>query len=61
MQAGLRVAALREIRESHNAVFERLFDAGVFDRKLGTLDAVIRNTPLPDQKKQAINARVYGS
>mgnify|MGYP001198642733 CR=1 FL=1 len=51
-----RVAALREIRESHNAVFEKLFDAGVFDRKLGTLDAVIRNTPLPDEKKQAITA-----
>jgi len=49
-----RAAALREVREAYNAVFEKLFDAGVFERKLGTLDAVIRNTPLPDDKKQAI-------
>jgi hypothetical protein len=35
-------------------MFEKLFDAGVFERKLGTLDATIRNTPLTDAKKQAI-------
>lgn len=51
-----RVMALREIREAHSSVFEKLFDAGVFERKLGTLDATIRNTPLPDDKKQAITA-----
>jgi hypothetical protein len=51
-----RVAALREIREAHSAVFEKLFDAGVFERKLGTLDAVILNTPLTDEKKRAIAA-----
>jgi hypothetical protein len=49
-----RAAALREIREAYNAVFEKLFDAGVFERKLGTLDATIRNTPLPEERKQAI-------
>jgi hypothetical protein len=49
-----RVMALREIREAHSAVFEKLFDAGVFERKLGTLDATIRNTPLPEERKQAI-------
>jgi hypothetical protein len=49
-----RVAALREIREAHSAVFEKLFDAGVFERKLGTLDATIRNTPLPEDKKRVI-------
>jgi hypothetical protein len=49
-----RAAALREVREAYNAVFEKLFDAGVFERKLGTLDATIRNTPLPDERKQAI-------
>ncbi len=32
-----RVMALREVREAHNAVFENLFDAGVFDCKLGRL------------------------
>lgn len=51
-----RAAALREIREAHNAMFEKLFDAGVFERKLGTLDATIRNTPLPDERKQALRA-----
>jgi hypothetical protein len=51
-----RVAALREIREAHKDMFEKLFDAGVFERKLGTLDAVIRNTPLPEERKQAIRS-----
>lgn len=36
-----RAAALREIREAYNLMFEKPFDAGVFERKLGTLDAVI--------------------
>jgi hypothetical protein len=51
-----RVAALREIREAHKDMFEKLFDAGVFERKLGTLDATIRNTPLPEDRKQAIRS-----
>ena len=51
-----RVMALREIREAHKDMFEKLFDAGVFERKLGTLDATIRNTPLPEERKQAIRA-----
>jgi|ERR1039458_2235214 hypothetical protein len=51
-----RVAALKEIREAHNAVFEKLFDAGVFDRKLGTIEAAIRNTPLTDDKKRQVAA-----
>jgi hypothetical protein len=49
-----RVMALREIREAHNDVFEKLFDAGVFDRKRGSLELTIRNTPLPEEKKKAI-------
>ena len=48
--------ALREIREAHKDMFEKLFDAGVFERKLGTLDATLRNTPLPEERKQAIRA-----
>jgi hypothetical protein len=51
-----RVMALREIREAHKDMFEKLFDAGVFERKLGTLDATLRNTPLPEERKQAIRA-----
>jgi hypothetical protein len=49
-----KALAMREIREAHNLIFEKLFDAGVFERKLGTLDAVIRNTPLPEEKKESI-------
>src|ERR1017187_5846823 len=48
--------AMKEIREAHNLIFEKLFDAGVFERKLGTLDATIRNTPLPEERKQAIRS-----
>jgi arginine repressor len=51
-----RVMALREVREAHKDMFEKLFDAGVFERKLGTLDATIRNTPLAEDRKQAIRA-----
>jgi hypothetical protein len=54
--ARARVSALKEVREAHKDMFEKLFDAGVFERKLGTLDATIRNTPLPEERKQAIRA-----
>jgi hypothetical protein len=37
-----RAAALREIREAYNLVYEKMFDAGVFEHKLGTLDEVIQ-------------------
>jgi hypothetical protein len=46
--------ALREVREAHNDVFQKLFDAGVFEKKLGTLDLTIRNAPLPEDRKTAI-------
>lgn len=55
-----RVAALREVREAHKDVFEKLFDAGVFERKLGTLDATIRNAPLAPERKQVIR-EVFGN
>ncbi len=51
-----RAAALREIREAYDLMFEKLFDAGVFERRLGTLEATIRNTPLPDDRKQALRS-----
>lgn len=51
-----RVMALREVREAHEDMFEKLFDAGVFERKLGTMDMAIRNRPLPEERKQAIRA-----
>jgi hypothetical protein len=31
-----RAAALREVREAYNLMFEKLFDAGVFERELGS-------------------------
>jgi hypothetical protein len=49
-----RVMALREVREAHKDMFEKLFDAGVFERKLGSIDATIRNTPLSEERKQDI-------
>lgn len=51
-----KALAMREIREAQDTAFEKLFDAGVFERKLGTLDATIRNTPLPEERKQAIRS-----
>jgi hypothetical protein len=49
-----RIQALKEVREAHNDVFTKLFDAGVFEKKLGTLDLAIRNTPLPEEEKKEI-------
>lgn len=56
MNPQARVITLREIREAHSAVFEKMVDAGVFERTVGTLDAAIRNPLLPDDKKQAMAA-----
>jgi len=50
------LAALREIRAAHNDVFEKLFDAGVFERKLGELNMNIRNVPLEDERKRGIRS-----
>lgn len=49
-----KALAMREIREAYDVAFEKMFDAGIFDRKLGSIDAVIRNTPLPEERKQAL-------
>lgn len=51
-----KALAMREAREAQAAAFEKMFDAGVFERKLGTLDAAIRNTPLTPERKQAIRS-----
>jgi len=51
-----KTLAMREIREAMTASFEKLFDAGVFERKIGTLDVAVRNTPLPEERKQAIRS-----
>ncbi len=53
-----RLAALKEIREAHKDVFDKLFDAGVFERKLGTIDAnVLRARILsPEAEAQILEA-----
>jgi hypothetical protein len=49
-----RVMALREVREAHNDVFQKLFDAGIFEKKLGLIDLTVRNAPLSEEKKKQI-------
>ncbi len=53
-----RIAALKEIREAHRDVFDKLFDAGVFDRKLGTIDTnILRARPLePEVEAEILEA-----
>lgn len=51
-----KALAMREIREAMTASFDKMFEAGVFERKLGTFDVALRNTPLPAERKQAIAA-----
>jgi hypothetical protein len=47
----VKVAALREIRSAESELFDKLFDAGVFTRKLGEVDLnVLRNKPLDPNK-----------
>ena len=51
-----RVAALKEVREAEKDLFDKLFDAGVFQRKLGEVNLnVIRNRPLSPETAKAIN------
>ncbi len=52
-----RLAALKEIREAHKDVFDKLFDAGVFNRKLGTFEADVRARPLmPEVETEILEA-----
>ncbi|HVB33727.1 MAG TPA: hypothetical protein VNJ52_05055 [Patescibacteria group bacterium] len=51
-----KALAMREVREAYSVVFEKLFDAGVFERKRGSIDLMIRNTPLHEERKQAIRS-----
>lgn len=49
-----RLGAMREIRKAHTDMFNLLFDAGIFNRKLGTLEHEIRNAKLSDEQKRNI-------
>jgi hypothetical protein len=46
------VMALKEIREVHNDVFEKLFDAGVFDRKRGSFGTHDPQHPAPGREEK---------
>jgi hypothetical protein len=41
-----RASGLEVVRKAGNDAFDKLFDAGVFDRKLGTIGVQFRNKPL---------------
>lgn len=49
-----RIMAMRKIEKAHTDMFQLLFDAGIFERKLGTLEHEIRNAPLNDEQKKKI-------
>jgi hypothetical protein len=50
-----RAAALREIREAYNAMFEKLFDAGVFEQLLA--DILGKQVPALGQNHPAVGAQ----
>lgn len=49
-----RISAIREILKWDIAIFQAEMDAGVFERKLGTLEVERRSAPLPPELKAAI-------
>ncbi len=51
-----RLMALRKIDKAHFDLFNLLFDAGVFDRRLGSIEHTIRNAPLSEERKAAIRS-----
>lgn len=53
-----RIAALKEIREAHKDLFDKLFDAGVFDRKLGVLEHAPKAALTLEQKAQLIETMI---
>lgn len=48
-----KISAIKEIRETHKDLFDKLFDAGVFDRRLGTLNSNVTNTTVVISEKTA--------
>ncbi len=53
-----RIAALKEIRESHNDLFDKLFDSGVFDRKLGVIEHQPKAPITLEQRAQLIETMI---
>lgn len=53
-----RIAALKEIRESHKDIFDKLFDSGVFDRKIGVVEHAPKASLTIEQKAQLIETMI---
>ena len=53
-----RIAALKEIREAQKDIFDKLFDSGVFDRKLGVVEHQPRAAITIEQKAQLIETMI---
>jgi len=53
-----RIAALKEIRESQKDIFDKLFDSGVFDRKLGVVEHQPKLALTIEQKAQLIETMI---
>lgn len=49
-----RMRAIAEIRKAHVDMFNLMFDAGIFQRQLGTMEHEIRNAPLKPEKKAEV-------
>ena len=45
-----QLTALRLIQNAHSLLFDKLFDAGVFERQLGAVEFRIRNRPLNEEQ-----------
>jgi len=56
----VKLRALKEIREAHTAVFDKLFDAGVFERNLGKLKTGEPLTPEDQEKVNQALGFAYG-
>ena len=58
-----KISALVEIRKCERDLFDKLFDAGVFQRKLGEVDLnVVRNRPISSDRIDEIinNMKLWG-
>ena len=53
-----RIAALKEIREAQKDIFDKLFDSGVFDRKLGVVEHQPKAALTLEQKAQLIETMI---
>jgi len=53
-----KIAALREVRESHGDMIDKLFDAGVFNRKIGVIEHRPKVALTIEQKAQLLETMI---